>query len=96
MAGFSCPPLGSPRFSLQKPVPLIHEAVRLDCAYRADIVIENEVVVEVKALDVVPPIHSRQLQTYLGLGDYRVGLLLNFGAASMRAGITRVVNRFPE
>ena len=52
--------------------------------------------VEVKALDAVAPIHGRQLQTYLRVGDYRVGLLLNFGAPTMKEGISRMVHEFPE
>jgi GxxExxY protein len=84
------------RLERQKPVPLVYRGVTIDCAYRADMVVEAQVLVEVKALDVLAPIHSRQLRTYLRLGDYRVGLLLNFGAATMRQGIVRVVNSFPE
>jgi GxxExxY protein len=84
------------RIALQKAVPLIYKDVRIDCAYRADLVVEESVVVEVKAIEAFVPIHSRQLDTYLRLGDYRVGLLLNFGAPTMKAGIKRMVNRFPE
>jgi GxxExxY protein len=80
----------------QKPLPLRYRGFHLECAYRADIVVEDLVLVEVKALDVLASIHRQQLYTYLRLGGYRVGLLLNFGASTMRAGIERVVNRFPD
>jgi iron complex transport system substrate-binding protein len=60
------------------------------------LVVDGQVLIEVKALDAVAPIHRRQVQTYLRLGDYRVGLLLNFGAATMKEGIERIVNRFPD
>ena len=59
-------------------------------------VIEKSIVLEVKATEQVAPIHVQQLYTYLRLGDYRLGLLLNFGMATMKEGIRRVANRFPE
>jgi GxxExxY protein len=84
------------RVEVQKPVPLVHRGMTIDCAYRADLVVEDSVLVEVKALEALAPIHSQQLNTYLRLGNYPVGLLLNFGAPTMRAGIKRVVNQFPD
>ena len=87
---------GGLRVEQQKPLALVYRGVRIDCAYRADAVVEHQVLVEVKALDTLAPIHSRQLQTYLRLGEYPVGLLLNFGAPTMREGIRRIVNGFPE
>ena len=80
----------------QVAIPLVYRGVRLDCGYRADLVVEKSVVIEVKALETLAPIHRQQLYTYLRLGDYRLGLLLNFGAATMREGIRRVVHRFPD
>jgi GxxExxY protein len=84
------------RVETQKPVPVVYRGVRIDCAYRVDLVVERSVVVEVKALEALASIHSRQLHTYVMLGDYRVGLLLNFGASTLKDGIKRVVNRFPD
>jgi GxxExxY protein len=84
------------RIERQKRLPLVYDQLKLDCAYRADIVVEGVVLVEVKALETVLPAHRRQINTYLRLGDYRVGLLLNFGAAMMKHGIERIVNRFPD
>ena len=78
------------------PIPLLYKTVALECAYRADIVVENAVILEVKALDALHPIHWRQLHTYLRLADRRVGLILNFGAQRMVDGVVRVVNNFPE
>ena len=80
------------RFELQKPIPLLYRGVALDCAYRADLLVDRRVIVEVKAIDALAPIHSRQLYTYLRLADVRLGLVLNFGAMTMREGIKRVVN----
>jgi GxxExxY protein len=74
----------------------MYRGVRVDCAYRADLVVEGQVLVEVKALESLAPIHKQQLYTYLRVADYRVGLLLNFGAPTMKEGIKRVVNDFPE
>ena len=68
----------------------------MKCAYRADIVVADRVLVEVKAVEKMSPVFERQIRTYLRLGDYRVGLLLNFGLPTMKEGIDRVVNDFPE
>jgi GxxExxY protein len=77
-------------------IPLRYKDVEIPCAYRADLVINRCVLVEVKAVESVAAIHLRQVATYLKLGDYRVGLLLNFGTERMKDGIRRVVNAFPE
>jgi len=84
------------RIERQRAVPLVYRVVRIDCGFRADIVVESSVLIEVKAQEAIAPIHTRQLQTYLRLGQYPVGLLLNFGAPTMRAGIKRIVNNFPD
>ena len=80
----------------QRAVPLVYKGVRIDCGFRAEIVVECSVLIEVKAQEAIAPIHTRQLQTYLRLGRYPVGLLLNFGAPTMKAGIRRMVNGFPD
>jgi GxxExxY protein len=87
---------GRIQFETQKPLPLMYDGVRIECAYRADIVVERAVIVEVKALDAIAPVHMRQLRTYTRLADCYVGLMLNFGAPIMKEGIHRVVNGFPE
>ena len=83
------------RFDRQRAIPLVYKDVRLDCAYRADVVVEDCVLLEVKALETVAPIHMRQLGTYVRLADLRVGLLLNFGQTTMAEGVHRYANRFP-
>lgn len=80
----------------QRPLALTYRDLRIDCAYRPDLIVDDAVIVEVKALDALAPVHSRQLYTYLRLADCRVGLILNFGAQTMKSGIKRIVNRFPE
>jgi GxxExxY protein len=84
------------QFELQTPLPLVYHGVRIDCVYRADLIVEGTILVEVKALEVLAAVHSRQLNTYLRLAKCPVGLLLNFGTPTMREGIKRVVNKFPE
>lgn len=87
--------LGKRSLSVQKQVPmsLQYDDLVLDVAYRLDIVVENAVVVELKSVQQLQPIHTAQLLSYLRAGDYRMGFLLNFNAVHMRDGIKRVVNR---
>jgi GxxExxY protein len=77
------------RIETQKALSLVYREVTVRCAYRADIVVEQAVVLEVKAIDRIAPIHSRQLYTYLRVADCRVGLVLNFSAPTMLDGIRR-------
>jgi GxxExxY protein len=77
-------------------IPFVYKGIRIECAYEADIIINDAVIVEVKALESLASIHIRQLFTYLTITDRRVGLLLNFGAMRMKDGIKRVVHQFPE
>lgn len=77
-------------------LPLVYKDVRLDCVFIADLIVDGCVLIEVKSVETVAPIHFRQLTTYTRLADVRVGSLLNFGAAVLRDGIHRIVNRFPE
>lgn len=85
------------RIETQKALPLVYQGVHIDCAYRADLIVEGLVIVEVKALNGLVPIHKRQLSTYLRLADCPLGLLLDFGCETMREGIQRVINGYhPE
>jgi GxxExxY protein len=77
-------------------LPLIYKNVRVNTAFVADAIVSRAVLVEVKAMEAIAPIHERQLSTYLRLGDFRVGLLLNFGAPTMIEGIHRSANNFPD
>ena len=80
------------RIETQKALPLVYRGVNIDCAYRADLIVEGLVIVEVKALNGLVPIHRRQLLTYLRLANCPLGLLLDFGGETMKAGIKRVIN----
>jgi len=76
----------------EKPIPLIFEEVRLDCGYRIDILVENKVVIEVKSVDALNDVHLAQTLTYLKLGNFKLGLLMNFNVLALKTGIRRVVN----
>jgi GxxExxY protein len=80
------------RVRTEVPVPLIFEEVKLECGYRADLVIENKVVIEVKSIEAIAPIHLAQTLTYLRFLDLRLGMLLNFNSILMKHGIKRIVN----
>lgn len=80
----------------EKEVPIIYESVRLHTGFRADLVVEDKVIVERKSVEQTAPVHKKQLLTYLRLADKRLGLLVNFGAALIKEGITRVANRLEE
>ena len=84
------------KMQTQKELPLVYQGVKIDCAYRVDLIVEETVIVEVKAIESFAPIHSRQLLTYLRIAQLPVGLLLNFGALTMKQGIKRVVNDFKD
>lgn len=77
---------------VEKSMPLIYEEVKLNQGYRMDIVVNGQLVIEIKSVDTLLNVHFAQIMTYLKLGDYRLGLLLNFNVAHLRDGIKRVVN----
>jgi GxxExxY protein len=76
----------------EKPMPLIFEDVKLDCGYRIDILIENKVLIELKSVEALNDVHLAQTLTYLKLGNYKLGLLINFNVTQLRYGIKRVIN----
>lgn len=78
-------------FEREKPLPLEYKGAKLDCGYRLDFLIAEMVVVEVKAADSLPPISQAQLLTYLKLGGWKVGLIINFHAPLLKEGIKRLV-----
>jgi GxxExxY protein len=80
----------------QVPVPLQYEGLEFKEGFRADLIVDDRVIVEVKAVEDVVKAHKRQLLTYLKLTNLQVGLLVNFGVAMMRDGIARVVNDFHD
>lgn len=83
--------LRSIQFQRQLPLPISYKGVRLDCGYRLDLLVAGKVVIEIKAVDCLLPIHEAQLLSYLRLGGYSVGLLLNFKVPVLCDGIKRLV-----
>lgn len=82
------------RVEQQKPLPVVYEDVRLDCAYRLDMLVESAVIIEIKAVETLARIHEMQLLSYLRLSGCKVGLLINFHSMLLKSGIRRVVNGF--
>ena len=76
-------------FERQRPLAVEYKGIRLECGYRLDLLVEKTVVVEVKAISVIEPIHEAQLLTYLRLGGWKVGLLINFNVPVLKNGIRR-------
>ncbi len=80
----------------QKSLPVVYREVKLDCGYRLDLLVENTVIVELKSVDRLAPIHTAQLMSYLKLSGCKVGLLINFNETLLKNGIVRKVNDFPD
>ncbi|HKV36417.1 MAG TPA: GxxExxY protein [Pyrinomonadaceae bacterium] len=77
-------------------LPVHYEGIKLDLGYRIDLLVEEKVIVEIKSVELLAPVHRKQLQTYLRLSDLRLGLLINFNVELIKDGIQRVVNRLVE
>ena len=80
----------------QKSVPVTYRGVKIDCGYRIDLLVEDKVVVELKAVERLEPIHEAQLLSYFKLSGYQIGLLINFNVRMLKQGIKRLVNKFKE
>ena len=76
----------------QKGLPVVYRGVELDCGYRIDLLVENKVIVELKAVEKILPIHEAQLLSYLKLSGCKVGLLINFNVKILKTGIRRLIN----
>lgn len=83
-------------FERQKPLPVTYKGAALDCGYRLDLLVASAVVVEIKAVESLQPIHEAQLLTYLKLGGWNLGLLINFNVPVLKNGIKRIVHDFKE
>jgi GxxExxY protein len=80
----------------QRPLPVVYKNVKLDCGYRLDLVVEDSVILEIKAVEQLAPIHDAQLLSYLRLSDKKVGLIINFHVRVLKNGLRRIVNEFPD
>jgi GxxExxY protein len=83
-------------FERQKPLPVRYKEVNLDCGYRLDLVVEQKLIVELKAVESLLPIHEAQLLTYLKLSGFTLGLLIKFNVPVLKSGIKRIVNNFQD
>lgn len=79
-------------YERQKPIPLIHETIKLEIGFRADFLIEKKLLIELKAVEAFADVHFRQVQTYLKLSDTKLGLLVNFNVSYLKEGIKRIIN----
>lgn len=76
----------------QKPLPVIYESITFDEGYRADLIVEDRVIIELKSIETLAAVHRKQLLTYLKLSGNKLGLLINFGAPLIKDGIERIIN----
>jgi GxxExxY protein len=84
------------RVERQVPIPVVYDGVTFEHGFRADLIVEGKVIVELKSIEAVERVHKKQLLTYLRLSGLRLGLLINFGAPLIKHGITRLVNGLPD
>jgi GxxExxY protein len=84
------------RIEEQGPLPVVYRDVKLDCGYRLDLIVEDAVIVEIKAVEQLSGIHTAQLLSYLRLAKKTVGLLINFHVRVLKDGVKRIVNNFPD
>jgi GxxExxY protein len=75
----------------QKPMPLIYEEKKLDLGYRIDLFVEGKIIIEIKSVDAIHPVHLAQIMTYMKLSKCRIGFLINFNVRSLKDGIKRVI-----
>ena len=80
----------------QQAIPVVYEGVHMDDGFRADLIVEGKVIVEIKSIDALARVHFKQVMTYLRLADKRLGLLINFNEELIKDGITRIANHLRE
>ena len=80
----------------QQTVPIVYQGIRIEVGYRADLIVEDSVMVEIKSVEAIAPLHKKQLLTHLRLADKRLGLLINFNVALIKDGIARIANGMPD
>jgi GxxExxY protein len=76
----------------QQPIPVVWEDIHLEAGFRADLIVEDKVIVEIKSVEVLAPVHKKQVLTYLRLADKKLGLLINFNTELIKDGMFRIVN----
>jgi len=84
------------RVARQQAVPIVYQGMRIEMGFRADLIVADLVIVEIKSVEAVAPVHKKQLLTHLRLAGKRLGLLINFNVALVKDGITRIANGMPD
>lgn len=80
----------------QQAIPVVYHDTRIEMGFRADLIVEDKVIVEIKSVEAIAPVHKKQLLTHLRLADKRLGLLINCNVALIKGGITRIANGMPD
>ena len=80
----------------QQAVPILYPSARIETGFRADLIVEDHVIVEIKSVESIAPVHKKQLLTHMRLADKRLGLLINFNVALIKDGIARIANGMPD
>ena len=80
----------------QQAVPIVYPGTRIEMGFRADLIVEDKVIVEIKSVEAIAPVHKKQLLTHLRLADKRLGFLINFNVALIKDGIPRIANGMPD
>lgn len=78
----------------EKPLPLVYDDVKLDCGYRIDLLFENQIVIELKSVEILNDVHTAQVLTYLKLSNCKIGLLINFNVIQLTSGLKRLYNKY--
>ncbi len=78
----------------EKPLPLVYDDVKLDCGYRIDLLVENQIVIELKSVEILNDVHTAQVLTYLKLSNCKIGLLINFNVIQLTSGLKRLYNKY--
>jgi GxxExxY protein len=79
-------------FQSQVGIPLVHKGQNMELGFRADVIVDNRIIIEIKSVENIAPVHPKQLLTYLKISNKKLGLLVNFNSETIKAGITRIVN----
>ena len=80
-------------FTRQQAIPLVHETINMELGFRADVIVDNKVIIELKSIEALAPVHYKQVQSYLKLTGCKLGLLINFNVNLIKDGIHRIVNK---
>ena len=80
-------------YTRQQPIPLIHEEIKMDAGFRADFIIDDKLIIEMKSIEAIAPVHFKQVLTYLKLTNLKLGLLVNFNVNLIKDGIIRIANK---